>query len=491
MATAPVAVAAQQALACVPFGTAGLADMPSGGTAGLAELPAAPLKADLPDDVHFRSTQASFNRIWAFALIDGRIYVKPRDQQGGWRVVPLPDCLNGQVAGISVDDDELLATNRAGALYTMDHALTSPRMWNWTSRYGTPLWLGGGHRLPPNAIDWSWSVISAREDQRWRDGFGNDHHIEPAKVSQVYALTGDGSRIVYMDPWLPNDHSYEVRSPLGGRFQAVKLSASGSTVFVTNRFGDLYTRQYDFDMSGANTVFFRYSYEDQRGLPAAPDLLSAYINHRYAAVQLPAQEWKRQPKVPGQISDRISIHKTGPGPLSRQLRVEGLQDGRTGFWTKDLAASSWTFVPTDQPLQRPLMANPPEDRSSDTLAPAAPSYAGAEADYVADVDGFHVASGATPLTVRFASGASLELVLHTVDALRQIPRAAGLDETPRAYTGAVEIPPTTRLTLEQQPSDVRAFVARELGTRRFTTTDVVVTRQTMRIAALDLSLDAR
>src|SRR6185436_15591145 len=116
-------------------------------------------------------------------------------------------------------------------------------------------------------------------------------------------------------PWLPADDSYEVCGPQRGRFKVAALSAAASTVFVMNRAGEMYTRLYDFDMSGADSVFLKYSYEDQRGKPSP-------------AIQLPPVDWIRQPRIRGRVRDAISIHKTGPGSNSRVLRVAG----NGGYW---------------------------------------------------------------------------------------------------------------------------------------------------------------
>lgn len=334
---------------CVLVGTVGTPEVAvDESTAGLESLPPAAAVA-LPDQVHFRTTTESFNRRWTFATRDGHVYVKEATARGGWRTVALPGCLAGRVVGVSADDDEVMMIDDDGRFFTMDHALSAPRDWNWSSRYGSPLWTGPGNTLPPGALTWSWSVLSPNEDHVWRDTAGNDHPVGGAKVSHVFALTHEGQRVQYVDPWLPVDHSYEMSTPLGGRFRGVALSTSGSTSLIVDRFGDLYTRLYDFDISGADTVFFRYSYEDQRGLPEAPDMLAERVDGRYAAIQLPAPDWVRQPKVPGEITDRISVHKTGPGSTARELRVEGRSDGRTGYWTKRLTDESWAFVPTGDP----------------------------------------------------------------------------------------------------------------------------------------------
>ncbi|MFH4242710.1 hypothetical protein WAI99_21525, partial [Acinetobacter baumannii] len=88
--------------------------------------------------------------------------------------------------------------------------------------------------------------------------------------------------------WLAPDESYEMCGPHRGRFRAVSMSASGSFVFVVGRYGDLFARLYDFDISGHDPVFFRYAYEDQRGKGDG------------APIQLPAEGWREQPKVPGE-----------------------------------------------------------------------------------------------------------------------------------------------------------------------------------------------
>ena len=72
-------------------------------------------------------------------------------------------------------------------------------------------------------------------------------------------------------PVAANDDSYEIGGPLGGRFQADSLSAAGSTTFVMNKYGDMYTRTFDFDSSGSDSIFFRYSWEDQSDKPSAPN----------------------------------------------------------------------------------------------------------------------------------------------------------------------------------------------------------------------------
>ncbi|MEU2229390.1 hypothetical protein, partial [Streptomyces sp. NPDC018347] len=176
----------------------------------------------------------------------------------------MPGCLRGRLVGISLDDDELVAVDDNGWIYTMDNASQDPLVWNWTSAWGAPMWSGPGRQLPgdhPNG--WALSVSSPWDNQTFTDVAGRIHFVGLAKMTMIPTLTGDGSRITYADPWLPNDDSYEIGGPLGGRFQADSLSAAGSTTFVMNKYGDMYTRTFDFDSSGSDSIFFRYSWEDQ------------------------------------------------------------------------------------------------------------------------------------------------------------------------------------------------------------------------------------
>ncbi|UGT54728.1 hypothetical protein [Nocardia asteroides] len=474
---------------CLPVGTVGTPEVTvDESTAGFDTL--APAAVELPEQVYFRTTTESFNRRWAFATRGGQVYVKETAALGGWRTVALPGCLAGTIAGVSADDDEVMMIDRDGRFLTMDHALSAPKNWNWSGRYGTPLWTGPGNTLPPGALTWSWSVLSPNEDHVWTDTAGNEHPVGGAKVSHVFALTHDGQRIQYVDPWLPVDHSYEMGTPFGGRFRAVALSTSASTSLIVNRYGDFYTRLYDFDISGADKVFFRYSYEDQRGLPEAPDMLSERVDGRYAAIQLPAPDWVAQPKVPGEITDRLSIHRTAAGSDARELRVEGRDGGRTGYWRKMLTDPTWSFVATDQPLAGAPLENSPIDRSADTLGPVSPyDYrGGSEHGWTARIQSFDPAVSPTPLRVDFADGTGVDLVLHTVDGLRQTPQQPGITAQPRAFDGTIEIPRQTLAELDSQPATVRDFLRNTLGGRQFTDTSITVTAASLHVAHWGLTL---
>ena len=468
---------------CVPFGTAQLPPgAPSGGgRAGLDLLPVFTGEA-APVSVEVRTPTTQFNRFWDFALVGHDLLTRPRDagapKAEPWRFVPMPECLRGRLVGISLDDDELVAVDDNGWIYTMDNASQHPLVWNWTSAWGAPLWAGPGRQLPgdrPNG--WALSVSSPWDTQTFADIAGRIHFVGFGKMTMLPSLTGDGSRITYADPWLPNDDSYEIGGPLGGRFQAESLSAAGSTTFVMNKYGDMYTRTFDFDSSGSDSIFFRYSWDDQPDKPSAPNLVVETLDRSTAAIQLPAPDWVYQPKIPGEITSAISVHSLGPGPNRRELRVEGRRDAESGFWHKDLVGGAWEFTPTGAAFLGSPIDNASTNRSTDTLAPAAPWHLsttlparngaidgqtlidigfpytvldprlldaiGQQAQpsgYRLDVDHFDPVATTRTATVTAPDGTGIPVILHTADGLRMTPRGPGLDDNPRHLVGAIEIP---------------------------------------------------
>ena len=427
----------------------------------------------LPPLVFLRTATQSFNRRYDFVVSRGRIWFKSNAEVTGirqpWKALPLPACFDGQVASISADDDEMIALDRQRHVYTMDYALREPRYFNWTRRW-TNIWRGSGRQLPRGILAWSWSVISPREDHFWVDTAGNRQPVGADKVSHIWMLGGGGQRLTYNDPWLAADMSYEMCGPRRGRLRAVNLSASGSTVFIIDRFGDMYTRLYDFDIAGNDPVFFRYSYYDQRRV-------------RDPAIQLPSPAWVQQPKIPGRITSAISIEKIGVGAVHRVLRVEGLDArGTTGFWQKDITQRSsraWHFHRTGQPLQGHTLDNRRGDGSDKALGPGEDRpYARAAqgGDWTGEIPNFNVYCAPARLRIRFPSGERLDLILHTLDSIRLTPRARGLDNNPRTMQATIEVPAATLAGLPSLPASARNFIHTYLHDARFTTTPAQATR---------------
>jgi hypothetical protein len=431
----------------------------------------------LPDRVLLRDTRDTFNARYQFATRDGQIFVAPRDG-GTWRQMPLPACLAGRVAGISADDDELVALDGAGRIFTMDNALKGTALFNWSVRWGAPFWFGLGFSLPHDIVAWSWSVISPAEDKTFTDTAGNEHAAGNFKDSHIWALRPGGQKLSLFDPWLPLDESYAMCGPHRGRFRAINVSASGSTVFVIGKRGDLFTRLYDFDLAGHDPIFFTYSYEPQKkGDPNA-------------AIQLPGPAWVRQPKFPGRITSAIAVEKMGTGAVHRTLRVEGLDaSGKTGYWEKDVLDRSWRFVATGVPLRGRRLKNPQRDTSRKDEGRAADiRFAATPGDLEVEVPNFNVHCTPAVLRITTPGAAAFKLRLHNVDALRQSPRAAELDGTPREQYGTIEVPRAIFDHLDAQPDAVRSFVRNTLGGRRFTTVTLRATAKALELSELGWTL---
>ena len=434
--------------------------------------PKAPARL-LPARVYLRGMRDTFNARYEFATRGGEIYAAPRDGGApGWGRLPLPACFDGRVASISADDDEVIALDTGRRVFTMDNALKDPALFNWTIRWGPPFWFGLGRSLPPDITAWSWSVISPAQDQTFIDSAGNAHPVGTFKDSHIWALRPGGQRLTFFDPWLPDDDSYEMCGPHRGRFRAVNLSASGSTIFVIGAHGDMFTRFYDFDSSGSDPLFDSYSYDPQpKGKANAP-------------IQLPSPPWVRQPKIPGRITSAISVEKRGAGSTHRTLRVEGSDAaGHTGYWEKDVtqtSASDWLFHLTGLPLAGRRLTNPRRDTSRVGQGRAADvSFAGTANGARIEVPDFNVHCTPARLVVTPAGGLPFTLRLHSVDGLRQSPRAPGLDATPREQYGAIEVPPAAAA----QP-----FVKQVLGGKRFTPVTLEVTSTSLTFSGLNWTL---
>jgi hypothetical protein len=424
--------------------------------------------AGLPDQVVFRTDRQSFNRRYQFAVADGTIWYKSNTAVTGivepWAHLPVPACFEGKVAGLSADDDELIAVDTDRWVYGLDGALRSPTYFNWSMRWGNPFWTGPGLQLPTGTQQWAWSVVSQLEDVSYADAAGNQQPVGAGKVSHIWVLNHDGQRLTYLDPWLPRDLSYEACGPHRGRFRSAALSASGSELFIVGHYGDLYTRLYDFDVAGADPLFYDYSYEDQRGV-AKPK------------IQLPSPDWVQQPKIPGTITDLISVHKEGAFFQHRILRVEGVRDGQVGYWHKDLADPTWQFTRTGGRLQGHLLPNPQWDTSAVGLAPSEDrSYTGTAGGARITVADFNTYCTPAQVQVELAHGQRFTLLLHTVDNIRQVKRARGLDATPRMLNGTLEIPSSVRQSAD---AEVRAFAA-SLGDGRFVGANLDATLTTLK-----------
>ncbi|GAA3036526.1 hypothetical protein GCM10010528_16510 [Gordonia defluvii] len=486
-----------QPLACVPLiGTnqlipplPGIATPLPGdkGPAVFTVLAPARSSAGLPAAVHLRDGVVGFNSFIETALRHGSLYTRQRDSTGPWRKVPTPPCLDGRIVGVSVNNNMLVALDRNGWIYSLDNLLSAPVTWNWTRLHGGPIWLWPGMTVPTDprqARTWS---LSHRISRSFTDAAGHTHPLTAGLV-QLVSLTGDGSRIVYQDPWLPADYSYEIGGPLGGRFRSEAISASGSVTFVINRHGDMYTREYDLDFAGSNNIPERYTWQ-RRGINGAqaPSQLEERFNPAYTPVALPAKDWRHQPKVSGEVTSRISIHDSGPAVEDRELRVEGRQHGTTGFWHKQLFAPAWQFTTTGDALARPVLnADPSTDQSALTLAPpSGVNFAGAlPAGWRLSTTDFDWAQTKHPMVLTSPTGRNYEVALYTTDGLRFLPRGPGLDDELRTMDGALDLRAAEPWAPDS--AELRRFMKQHLAGKDIFEVGVQVSRNRLVIAPAGL-----
>lgn len=424
------------------------------------------IAATLPDFVYLRDNRESYNATHYFALREGNIYLKANRELTGvdepWRHLLMPGCLQGQATSISVDGTVILALNAARWIYTLDTSSYGPMSAGWTRRWGAFFWTDQGQQLPDDVTTWATSSL-AGDDKTYIDSAGRPQSV--FGILTLYALRGDGLRIIYLDPWLASDESREVCGPERGTVAMAGLSGSGSTVMAVSRTGAIYTRLYEFDSSGGNSLFFDYSWQDQDGV-AAP------------LFQLPAADWTQQPRVPGRITERVSIRKLPPDTVHRVLRVEGLDDaGHTGFWQKDLVDAAWHFTRTDEPLRGTVLPwsgithYQPEDSR----------YAGTIDGWDAEVLDFNPYCSPATLRLQIGSGAPTDFILHSTDGLRQERRARGLTSQPHVYRSAVEVPKALWNRREQQSPEVQTFLSQHFGNQRFLTGPLSATAATLQI----------
>ncbi|GAC1411704.1 MAG: hypothetical protein NVSMB57_06750 [Actinomycetota bacterium] len=413
--------------------------------------PSASIAATLPNIVHFRGRTETYNDQRYYAVRGGTIFTKPNVEatgmHGDWRELLVPSCLDGKVTEISADGTLLNALNPTRDIYTLDMASGSGAG-AWTRRWGPFFWTDMGARVPADVRDWDTSLLNAESDSYFVDSAGRKQ--KPAGIVTIYGLRGDGRRITYLDPWLPSDASREVCGPKRGTVAMAGLAGSGSTIMVITSTGEVYTRLYEFDVSGANTVLLNYSWRDQE----------TSANPR---IQLPSPEWVSHGRIPGTATDRISIRKLSPGTEHRIMRVEGVNaNGDTGYWEKDSAGGSWRFVTTGDTLtgkKLPL-------KGAQAFSPEDASYEGTIDGLPAHVTNFNPYCSPTTLRIDFPSG-PLDLVLHSVDGLRQERRARGLDLSPRYYRSALEVPRTLWTARSTLDADKRAFLTRYFKNDRF------------------------
>ncbi|HSA24398.1 MAG TPA: hypothetical protein P5076_23255, partial [Myxococcota bacterium] len=371
-----------------------------------------------------------------------------------------------EIVELSGDGTWLHALSSAGVFYRgTDFTQDIQASFTWSDAWGHPGATGPGLTLEfPATHGWSVSDSQVAGVHHYEDRLGTSHGVGMG-VAHLYRVGADGRSLHMNDWWLPADWSRQICLPERGTFFGENLSASASTLFIIGALGEMYTRLYDFDTSGENDTL-EYSF-----------LITAPSGDTRA---LPAEDWRRQPDVTdGLITRRITIFQDGQGNAARVLRVEGVREGRTGFYHKRIFDAAWSFEDTGQRVCGPFL-NAPGRIPPEPVAPDDHAYAGtlgvdraAGEDVTIGIEIPDFNPFCSPARARLlldgalvtASGAPLELPLHHVHALvlETRPTDYWLQGLPAEIRGALVLPasfaevddPAARATLENLFEDRR------------------------------------
>jgi hypothetical protein len=319
-----------------------------------------PTPKTLPEQIFFRTRTETFNKDYFLFLYEGRIwYKRKRPSQGEtkkWRLLGRTGLPEGcdvkrfphpqRLVSLSADGIHLQALGDNGVIYRATNLRENiDRGMEWSDSWGWPMAIGPGLRSE-FGLRVIWDVADAHtfDLKYYEDANGTRHHIGLG-VAHIYMLALDGKKIYYNDWWLPADWSRQVCGPRRGTFQAIQMSVSGSTLFVINQRGEMFTRLYDFDVSGENP-FLTYTFVQKK--PPS--------NVR----RIPIPDWHPQPLITaGRITSKITIFQDGEGNAARTLRVEGEKNGKTGFFQKKIFEKRWLFQETGHTLTLPFSTPSP------------------------------------------------------------------------------------------------------------------------------------
>ncbi len=455
--------------------------------------------SDAPDDfpavVRVKSPTRTFNSFFYYALdAQGRIWVKsiPGASKETDALFPEWALMQGtglpadprrkdfvapkRIESINADQDELMAVSDAHRHYSM-RWFENPVFKEdtpskvWADTHGWPVagpfvWNARVQKNRGWAVGRRTRNIAVFEDVLGRtfDGGGG--------LSTYYFLAGDGRQIDFSDSGLPPDFSHTLCGPDRSTFIAEALQVAADTLFVINAYGEMRTRLADFDTSGSDTMFFKYTYDHQK--PAKD------------AIALPSEDWFTHKSIPlegqAQISTQIAIALTGKHNRDRELRVAGFdRDRRPGLWVKHIFSQAegsperrdddaWSFVPDDSLTLDPLALLDPADTDPDVTRAATrspvpvPRWNGAarpprraephelefegelrtgetRSDVRVQVSQFQLSC--SPATLRLSIGDdAVDLTLHTVEKWYHLPRLdPGRDGTPKELMATLELAP--------------------------------------------------
>lgn len=426
---------------------------------------------DLPDEIFLKTPTQTRNNFNEFILQDGVIWQKPLGSKpANWKKVPIKKGPTNPIS-IAVGGAYFQALNKDGTLYTLKSAFeTNPKDYKWSKNWGHPIGKGPGAKLPEDMLAWDLSQLSLKEDKFVFNPTSNrkDFYLGNA---HIFWLHKNGRYIKFMDPWVVSDWSYEVCGPYRARFKSIKLSSAGSLIFLINKYGDMFTRLYDFDLSGHNSVYYRYSYdpEKQKGI--------------LAPRHLPLPGWKKQPKIKGKITNLISVFKSGRGATNRELRVEGINDkGETGYWFKDVKNKIWKFKVKNHKLFGEVLTNPSYSMALSTLGPVTSKKYSTQygVNYELELLDYHPYCSPAQFVVK-AGGEEIRVKFHYRGTFRTEPRPRGLTDEVLEQNGVIEVSQKVLDNYDNLNYNLKLFVKKYFKKKRWTKVKVEATKGNIKI----------
>lgn len=414
-----------------------------------------------PETIKIKTPTQTFNRYFYLALHNGRIFYKPNTEttgiQSDWQKFlgtglpnnrkikhyPVPS----SISEIHADADEIVALSDTGRFYWLrveKGVSWDGKVWNhlWGWPEAEPLFLKGRGAKPR-----AWGIGRRNGDVLYHEDIdGNQHHFGTMGITTLYVLTATGREICFTDSGLPADFSHSITLPDRGRFIAVNMSVSASTLFVINAAGKMYTRLVDFDTIGSDPMFFKYTYRREKREGRGEDW-----NSNFTPWTLPAEDWRQQPDIQldGQavLSSMITILQNGRGNAARELRVAGKNTaGRTGYYHKKIFDERWAFTEDAVPLDESTLLHKGLRETQVTVNEDIHYYGKIRTDgkYVpavsAELVDFNLSE--SPCTLRLIeNGNVFDTKLHTVEAWIHLKRNdPGRDGTAKVFLGTLEIP---------------------------------------------------
>ncbi len=422
------------------------------------------INGEFPEVVYIKTRTQTFNTYHYYVLKDGLIWYKGVTKESGpedWILfmeTGLPHNEKNKefynpdyICEISADADELVAISREGQFYRIPFDwIFSRKNKVWYQGQGwpkeEPLYVD--ERIGKN-LGWA---LGKRNEQvlYYEDTFGNQHHNGTQEIATTYVLLEDGQEICYADTGLPADWSRNYIGPERGKFKAITISSSASTMFLMNEAGEMYTRIADFDIIGCDPMFFKYTY-----IPYKSDVPGTNYKSNLTPWALPPEQWRKQVGIPLEgkagITRYITILQNGHGNGARELRVAGYDEqGRVGYWTKGINGTRWNFVEAPLKISRGDVLD--AGKYTDGIGPRGSSLdvvmQGSlwtdnvnENEWQYKIEDFNLLEGGCKFIVTW-NGESCIMLLHPVEMWTYLKRdyLPGRNGSPKVFFVTLEIP---------------------------------------------------